>query len=319
MRPALALLLVLTFAACGGDAHDGHTTAPALGPAEPSADPDLRFIDGMMPHHEGALGMARLAADRAASPEVRALAQTIVQEQTAEIDTLRAWRARWFPGAPMAGSGTAMAGMDHTAMDTQALDGASGEALDRLFLTQMIAHHAGAIPMAADAHARTARPEVRALASHIVRDQAREIGQMQTLLDARVPAGAPVETTAGTAPAPDAPPTAAPAPTTDTPAPPAAAPPPVAAPAPRTVAIQVTAGGFEPARFDLPVGVASRLVFTRTSDATCATSVLSPALGLAETALPLGQAVSVEVRPQRAGEFTFACGMDMVTGVIVAR
>jgi hypothetical protein len=94
---------------------------------------------------------------------------------------------------------------------------------------------------------------------------------------------------------------------------------PPAAPEGRTVAVRVTADGFEPARIPLPVGVESRLVFTRTSDATCATSVRSPALGIAETDLPLGEAVTVRVTPARAGDLAFGCNMDMVTGAVVAQ
>ena len=304
----------LTLAACQSDdaapAADGHD-AMGHAAADTTVHPDLAFIDGMLPHHEGALDMARLASARAASPEVRTLAETIVRAQTAEIDTLRAWRARWFADAPAA---SGMAGMDMGGTDMDALGTASGEAFDRLFLYGMIAHHADAVPMAADAHRRSARPEVRALAARIVREQASEIGQMQTLLDG-LAAAAPPEAAAQT-PAPSAAPT-----TATTPAPRAA---PVVTPAApaadgRTVAVAVTDSGFEPARVSLPVGVASTLVFTRTSESTCATSVVSPALGIAETALPLGEAVSVRVTPARAGRLAFACGMDMFTGGVVAQ
>ena len=87
----------------------------------------------------------------------------------------------------------------------------------------------------------------------------------------------------------------------------------------QTVAVAVTTSGFEPDRVTLPVGVRSRLVFTRTTDATCATSVKGPALGFPETPLPLGEAVTVEVTPAESGELAFACGMDMVSGVVVAQ
>lgn len=91
------------------------------------------------------------------------------------------------------------------------------------------------------------------------------------------------------------------------------------APEPQTVRVGVTAAGFEPGRIELPAGVSSRLVFTRTTENTCATSVKSPDLGLPETPLPLGEPVAVEVRPERAGTYAFACGMDMVSGTLVAQ
>lgn len=320
MIRSLTLAAVLALAACQTAdetpvADAGHAAMDHAA-VDPTADPDLAFIDGMTPHHAGALDMARLAPERAASPEVRALAEAVVRSQTAEADTLRAWRTRWFADAPAAASGTAMAGMDMTAMDMDALRAASGAAFDRLFLYGMIAHHAGAVPMAADAHRRSSRPEVQALAARIVRDQAREIGQMQALLDGMAPAPseAAAQSTA-TTPARSAEPVVPPTATAEPAAPPAAAP----APEGRTVAVRVTDSGFEPARVSVPVGVASTLVFTRTSSATCATSVVGPALGIAETALPLGEAVRVRVMPERAGELAFACGMDMFTGVVVAQ
>ena len=87
----------------------------------------------------------------------------------------------------------------------------------------------------------------------------------------------------------------------------------------QTVEIAVGAEGYEPASIALRAGVPARLVFTRTSDDSCGTEVLSPALGIEETRLPLGQAVPVEFTPGEAGRFTFACGMDMMEGAIVVR
>lgn len=313
VRSFCLLTLALALAACG-DAHDAasHGAADHAGHSAPgTADADLAFIDGMIPHHEEAVEMAALAADRAGSDAVRTLAARIAAAQQPEIDTLRAWRTRWFADAPPGSADPAAHGA-MAPMDLDALRAASGEAFDREFLRQMILHHAGAVPMAADAYARSARPEVQALASQIVRDQGREIAEMQALLDGL---GGPAPTTsAPTAPdSADEPPPAASG-TTPTSAAPAAAP----AATREPVRVAVTDDGFEPSRFTLPAGVVSRLVFTRTSDATCATSVQSAALGLPETALPLGQPVTVEVRPARGATYTLACSMDMVSATLVA-
>ena len=61
---------------------------------------DVRFLDHMTAHHQMAVDMARAVGDRGASAEVRAMAQEVIRAQTAEIDSMRAWRARWFPNAP---------------------------------------------------------------------------------------------------------------------------------------------------------------------------------------------------------------------------
>jgi uncharacterized protein (DUF305 family) len=150
-----------------------------------SAYSDVRFLDHMTAHHQMAVDMARAVGDRGASPDVRAMAQAVIRDQTAEIDSMRAWRARWFPDEPAADSisahGMAMMGM---AMDMDALTAASGAELDRQFLAGMIPHHAGAIIMAAHAQMSSGRPEIRDFARSLISAQAREIGRMEATLSA---------------------------------------------------------------------------------------------------------------------------------------
>ena len=87
----------------------------------------------------------------------------------------------------------------------------------------------------------------------------------------------------------------------------------------QTAEIAVGAEGYEPASVALRAGVPARLVFTRTTDDSCGTEVGSEALGVPETPLPLGRPVAVEFTPGEGGRFTFACGMDMLTGTVVVR
>ena len=57
---------------------------------------DLEFIEQMIPHHEGAVTMARdvLARDDV-HPELRTLAENIVRSQNEEIDRMQAWQKEW--------------------------------------------------------------------------------------------------------------------------------------------------------------------------------------------------------------------------------
>ena len=87
----------------------------------------------------------------------------------------------------------------------------------------------------------------------------------------------------------------------------------------QTAEIAVGAEGYEPASVALRAGVPARLVFTRTTDDTCGKTVHSEVLGIPETRLPLGQSVPIEFTPDEAGQFTFACGMDMMEGTVVIR
>jgi plastocyanin domain-containing protein len=64
--------------------------------------------------------------------------------------------------------------------------------------------------------------------------------------------------------------------------------------------------------------VPARLTFTRTSEKTCATSVVFPTLKVKKE-LPLNQSVAIEFTPGDAGEIAFACGMNMLRGTLVVR
>ena len=50
----------------------------------------------MVPHHEGAVEMARISQQRAERAELRALAETVIRQQEREIAELRRWRQAWF-------------------------------------------------------------------------------------------------------------------------------------------------------------------------------------------------------------------------------
>lgn len=57
---------------------------------------DKTFIDQMIPHHQGAIRMARKAQANGKDADVKKLAAAIIKAQTAEIAQMRAWRAQWY-------------------------------------------------------------------------------------------------------------------------------------------------------------------------------------------------------------------------------
>lgn len=83
-----------------------------------------------------------------------------------------------------------------------------------------------------------------------------------------------------------------------------------------SVRIVVSEKGFEPSRVSGRAGTPLRLVFVRTSAATCATEVTIPSLKI-QRALPLNQPVDIEITPAASGDIEFVCGMKMLRGRIV--
>lgn len=56
---------------------------------------DKAFIANMIDHHQSAVDMARLSADRAKHQEIKALSIEIINAQQKEIDEMRAWQKEW--------------------------------------------------------------------------------------------------------------------------------------------------------------------------------------------------------------------------------
>jgi uncharacterized protein (DUF305 family) len=156
-----------------------------LGPAD--ADYDLRFIDAMLPHHEGALVMAREVLQKSKRPELKKLAEGMIQAQTAEIAEMQQWRSAWYPKAPSSPVAwhAAMNGMmpmsdeQKQGMMMKMDLGAADDGFDLRFVNAMIPHHEGAVTMAQDLRQKSKRPELQKLGQAIVKSQTAEIQQMQ--------------------------------------------------------------------------------------------------------------------------------------------
>ena len=147
-------------------------------------DPDVRFMQDMIPHHAQALDMAALVEGRNASRAVTLIAERIRVSQTDEIRRMSGWLTARGKSVPTSHSGHLMAGM-LTPEQMAALAAATGPDFDRLFLAGMIQHHRGALTMVdqiLDAPGGAQASDVYQLVSDIEADQTAEIARMQSLL-----------------------------------------------------------------------------------------------------------------------------------------
>jgi uncharacterized protein (DUF305 family) len=157
----------------------------SLGAAD--SDYDLRFIDAMIPHHEGAVVMAKAVLQNSQRPELKKLANEIIQAQEKEIAEMKQWRKAWYPNVsdtPMAWHKEMnhMMPMTSEQRATMRMDldlGKAGQDFDLRFINAMIPHHEGAVVMAEDAIAKSKRTDITKLAKGIISSQQIEIDQMK--------------------------------------------------------------------------------------------------------------------------------------------
>jgi uncharacterized protein (DUF305 family) len=57
---------------------------------------DEAFIDAMIPHHQSAIEMAKVAIEKSKIPEIKELAGNIVPAQKREIEQMKQWRKEWY-------------------------------------------------------------------------------------------------------------------------------------------------------------------------------------------------------------------------------
>lgn len=165
--PRVALIaaltaLLLTVAACGdGESGPGNGT-------------DVAFVADMVPHHDSAIAMAKVAQKRGQSDYVRTLADGIVRSQQSEITVMNAiGHDLEDVKAADLGLGKADMGMD---MDASML--ADAKPFDREFIDMMIPHHQGAIRMARVEKAKGKSAALKDVADDVIEAQTQEINEM---------------------------------------------------------------------------------------------------------------------------------------------
>lgn len=218
-RRPWALSLAVLMAACAGgpsaqtaspagtEPADDSDDAPIVQPGAPGEDArtfspeelsevegvsyteaDVRFMQGMIPHHRQALIMTELVRRHATTDAVRQMALRMEISQRDEIALMETWLRNHGEPTRLPGTGEGempmMPGM-LSADQMEELRNARGREFDRLFLEYMIQHHQGAIEMVSKLFATPGAAQestVFKFAEDVDADQTMEIQRMQRVL-----------------------------------------------------------------------------------------------------------------------------------------
>lgn len=167
---------------------------------------EVRYMEGMIDHHQMALDMAEDCLAKVETEAFRSVCQGVIDAQTPEIETLRGWLREWYgiEYAPMPmsqlmdlmglapGAGMEMGHGDHTTnpmtdmplmMGMMAgLDRVEGVEYEAAWLEAMIDHHDDAVHMSERILRYAVHEELLALAQQIIDDQTAEIELMESML-----------------------------------------------------------------------------------------------------------------------------------------
>jgi uncharacterized protein (DUF305 family) len=170
LRNGLALVVVAlagTVALAGCGSTNGSENSAGNGT-------DLAFVDAMVPHHEMAIDMAKIAKERGEHPEIKQLADDIVSSQQGEVARMNLIRDDLsdLKKTPL-GLPAHLAGMDMKSTTLR-----TAKPFDREFIDMMIPHHQGAIRMARVEETKGKSPALKMIAADMIEAQSKEIREM---------------------------------------------------------------------------------------------------------------------------------------------
>lgn len=192
---AVALIAVLLISTTGNNNGSGHsmsgmdhstmTTGHSSTPTSAPSDVDAAFVRQMIPHHQLAVEMAKIARQNARHGQIKTLAAAIISAQNKEIAQLR--EIAKASGVDLQQTSGMMNGdakalglsMDEMGMSMDMQGFAEADPFDRAFIDGMIPHHKGAIAMANAELKNGSNGELKAIARAIIAAQNKEITQMK--------------------------------------------------------------------------------------------------------------------------------------------
>lgn len=181
---SLILAVGLALSGCGTDASapTASSSSAAVSAERAYNDTDVRFTQKMLPHHMQAVRNAEIELAMGSAPEVKAIAQKILDEQQKEIATMQGF-LQTFGASQMPAPADQQAVWDKNTSDLRSA--ATPEQRDVVFLTNMVPHHSAAVPMAQTEVELGRYPAAQDLAKSIKEAQRMEIVEMNKMIRAR--------------------------------------------------------------------------------------------------------------------------------------
>ena len=185
---AIALTLPLVLSGCapstganvvspGGPGGGEATVVPALPQVTPA---DVTFATAMLAHHKQGVELAQDALVNVTDPTVRAVAQRIVESQTAEQKMMQTWLDGVAPELKAGHNHASMTGMLSPA-DIALFTTLTGADARAEFLRLMILHHQGAIDMANERLRVAGSGTITELARSVAVEQSVEVDRLREL------------------------------------------------------------------------------------------------------------------------------------------
>lgn len=128
---------------------------------------DAHFLDMMSKHHQDGIKMAKMAADKAQTKEVKTVAKKIIKDQQKELQQMQVWRERKFSSVPKSQEAPPK-------MDMSKLEEAKGKTFDQEFTKMMGQHHEDGIKMAKELTAKLEDQDIKKFAEKMSSNQMKE-------------------------------------------------------------------------------------------------------------------------------------------------
>lgn len=151
-------------------------TASTPAPAQAAENFEIKFMMGMIDHHQMAIEMAEICLQKATHAPLREMCRKVIAAQSTEIEEMQSWLRDWY-------------GISYeprmTPGDQQMLDrlsSLSGAEFEITFMEMLIKHHEKAIKEAQQCLAKAWHAELRQLCQNIIDAQSAEITQLRSWL-----------------------------------------------------------------------------------------------------------------------------------------